>query len=479
MIRRRSLTAVGLLLAFALPLSGCGGDDEVKRVSEPAPPGVAGAAPSGPAADELAAEPTTPPPIDVDSQLEPDEDGDLTDEELTTPLELEQASARAIRRGKWPATLQIGLIDPEDNAAKLHESAPFGVRWHYLSGGAMTPQSWTAWRNGSGSFVSSYVEESRAAQTIPFFSYYVLQETPPASRRSAEPDKVVDGLANALVVRRVANDIRGALQRLGRAGGPAVLQIEPDMWGYLQQRFGDDAADSRVKLKGVSRFATGLPSNLRGFARMVTRMRNAEAPNVLLAYPVSIFGTHKDIKGSAPDENEVRTMVDRSVRFWRSAGSPFDLMTFEYANRNAGYQIKVDGVPSEEARWTAADHSRHLAYVRGVLGASRRPGILWQVPPGNTARPEMDDTPGHYTDDKVQTLLGRKGRPMLRAYRDAGVAMVLFGSAFPSDTCACVRRDEHARPDGKHDDGGYLAAQVRRYVKDGPLKLRRVPKRVN
>src|SRR5690606_15927865 len=146
----------------------------------------------------------------------------------------------AIRRGRWPSTLQIGLIDPEDNASNLRSSAPFGVRWHYLSGGAATPQSWTSWRNGSGSFVTAYVEESRAAETIPFFSYYVLQETPPASRRSAEPDKVVEGLDNALVVRRVSNDIRKALQRLGRAGGPAVLQIEPDMWGYLQQRFGDD-----------------------------------------------------------------------------------------------------------------------------------------------------------------------------------------------------------------------------------------------
>ncbi len=473
MIGRRSVIALGLALVVTGPLTACGGDEQRRAASEPPPPGVAGAAPSGPAADEI---PLEVPPAPTTTAARPDE---ASEDDLVSSLELERASARASRRGRWPTTLQIGLIDPEDNASALRESAPFGIRWHYLSGGAATPASWTAWRNGSGSFVTAYVEESRDAQTIPFFSYYVLQETPPASRRSAEPDKVVDGLSNPVVVRRVVNDIRRALQRLGRAGGPAVLQIEPDMWGYLQQRFGDDARDAPVRLKGVTRYAAGLQNDLRGFAKLVTRIRNAEAPNVLLAYPVSIFGTHKDIKGSKPSEHELRTMIDRSVAFWRSAGAPFDLMTFEYANRDAGYQIEVDGVPDDEARWTAADYRRHLTYVRGVLGASRRPGVLWQVPPGNTARPEMDDTPGHYTDDKVQTLLGRKGRPMLRAYRDAGVAMVLFGSAFPNDTCACVRRDEHARPDGKHDDGGYLAAQVRRYVRDGPLRIRRVPKRVN
>ncbi len=469
MIGWRSVTTLGLAAALAVPLSACGGSDD-QRASEPAPPGVAGEAPVGPAADDIPVEP-------LPSESNPDgpDEPAFRAEEPAPPLELERASARANR---WPRTLQIGLIDPEDNATALRESGPFGVRWHYLSGGAATDASWTNWRTGSGSFVTSYVRESRAAKTIPFFSYYVLQETPPASRRAEEPDKVVDGLSNPVVVRRVVNDIRQALQRLGGAGGPAVLQIEPDMWGYLQQRFGDDAADSPVRLQGATRHARGLPNNLRGFARLVTRMRDAEAPNVLLAYPVSIFGTHKDIKGSAPSSAEVTTMVDRSVRFWRSAGSPFDVMTFEHANRNAGYQIKVDGVPTEDARWTDVDHQRHLTYVRGVLGASRRPGVLWQVPPGNTARAEMDDTPGHYTDDKVQTLLGRKGRPMLRAYRDAGVVMVLFGSAFPNDTCACVRRDEHARGDGKHDDGGYLAAQVRRYVKDGPLKVRRVPKRI-
>jgi hypothetical protein len=462
-IGRRRLATFGLATALALPLGACGGADE-KAGGDAAPPGVAGAAPSGPAADGIPQEPiaTTP----------------KAPEELASPLDVERASARGSRAGRWPSTLQIGLIDPEDHATALRESAPFGVRWHYLSGGAGTSSSWTNWRMGGGSFVTAYAEESSEAKTIPFFSYYVLQETPPASRRSAEPDKVADGLQNPLVVRRVVNDIRRALDRLGQAGSPAMLQIEPDMWGYLQQRFGDDAANAPVRLQGVNRFAKGLHENLRGFARLVTRMRNAEAPNVLLAYPVSIFGTHKDIKGSKPSTGEIESMVDRSARFWRSAGRPFDVMTFEYANRNAGYQIAVDGVASEDARWTDADHQRHLAYVRGVLGASRRPGVLWQVPPGNTVKSQMDDTPGHYTDDKVQTLLGRKGRPMLRAYRDAGVAMVLFGSAFPSDTCACVRRDEHARPDGKPDDGGYLAEQVRSYVQSGPLKLRRVPKRV-
>ena len=126
-------------------------------------------------------------------------------------------------------------------------------------------------------------------------------------------------------------------------------------------------------------------------------------------------------------------------------------------------------------RWTADNEARHLEYVRGVLSGSKRTGVLWQVPPGNTVKKIMDDTPGHYRDTKVQALLGRKGRPYLRAYRDAGVVAVLFGSAFPNDTCACRRTDQYATKGD--DDGGYLAAQVRKYVRDGELPLRRLPKR--
>ncbi|MEV4422666.1 hypothetical protein AB0L40_22225 [Patulibacter sp. NPDC049589] len=376
----------------------------------------------------------------------------------------------------WPTSLQIGLIDPENGAKTLSERAPFGVRWHYLSGGAGTSGSWDSWRTGGGSYASAYVQDSGSTGTVPFLSYYVLQETPPASDRSSEPDKVLTGLASPAVMKAVVSDLRLALTRMGQGGpGPSVLQVEPDLWGYVQQQ--GHSASTTAAIAGSDPLATGLPSTLAGFARLVARIRNAVAPKVLLAYPVSVFGTNKDIVGSDPTKDEVTAMAASTVRFWRSLGRPFDVMTFEYANRDAGYQTQVDGVAVKDAWWTADNEARHLQYVKGVLDQTKRSGILWQVPPGNTVRKVMNDTPGHYRDTKVQALLGRKGRPLLRAYRDAGVAAVLFGSAFPNDTCACVRTDQYKDASGKDDDGGYLASQVRKYVRDGELQLKRLPQR--
>lgn len=438
---------------LAIALTGCGGADgasssHAKPAEAEAAPGVAVA----PKSEPRAAAPATTPAV-------------------TAP------GATTVQR--WPRTLQIGLIDSEDRAAALRKRAPYGIRWHYLSGGAGTDSSWAHWRTGGGSFATAFARDSRANGTIPFFSYYVLQQTPPVAKLKDEQDKVVRGLADKQVVRKVVTDIRLALRRIGEAGqGPAVLQVEPDLWGYVQQRFGDDANRVRVRLRGSDPAAKGLPETLPGFARLITRIRNAEAPSTLLAYPVSIFGTNKDIIGSQPDEAELDRMADSSVRFWRSAGRPWDVLTFEYANRNAGYAIHVDGLPRADVWWTPSDYQRHLRYVSDVLRATKRPGMLWQVPPGNTVSPTMDNSPGHYQDDKVQTLLGTSGRPLLRRFRDAGIVGVLFGSAFPNDTCACARTDDFALPGGSEDDGGYLAAQVRRYADPAPLTVRRVPKRL-
>jgi hypothetical protein len=448
-----------VVAALAL-LCGCGGVKPPASASEgPPPPGVAGAPGTsgvpGPSGAPDAARPA--------------------------PAERPATTPAGTTTRRWPSTLQIGLVDPEDGAQALRTRAPFGVRWHYLSGGAGTEGSWDAWRTGDGSFATAYAKDSLANGTVPFLSYYVLQETPPASLQEKEPQKVLKGLADPTTMQAVVRDLRLALTRLGQAtadgagggGRPPVLQVEPDLWGYVQQERGD--VDTPARIGGTDPAAAGLPDTLAGFAQLVGRIRDQVAPDVLLAYPVSIWGTNKDIVGSDPDAARIRTMASSSVRFWRALGRPFDVMTFEYANRDAGYQQQVDGVARADAWWTADNYARHAQYVALVLKSARRAGILWQVPPGNTVSKVMTDEPGHYRDDKVQTLLGREGRPLLKAYRDAGVAAVLFGSAFPNDTCACVRSDLYA---GKGpDDGGYLARQVRQYVQDGPLRLRRVPRR--
>jgi hypothetical protein len=96
----------------------------------------------------------------------------------------------------------------------------------------------------------------------------------------------------------------------------------------------------------------------------------------------------------------------------------------------------------------------------------------------------MNDTWGHYRDNRVQWLLGSNGgRKHLRAYRDAGVIALLFGGGADGTTCACDgQKDGVTNPPPKHgntrrslsadDDGGYFRSRVRAYYNGGRGAIR-------
>jgi hypothetical protein len=81
--------------------------------------------------------------------------------------------------------------------------------------------------------------------------------------------------------------------------------------------------------------------------------------------------------------------------------------------------------------------------------------VLWQLPLGNTS---LNNTWGHYRDNRVQWWLGASGRRHLRATRDAGVIGLLFGGGAEGTTSA-------------QTDGGLFYRLARRYEAH-PLPLR-------
>src|SRR4029077_1747796 len=93
------------------------------------------------------------------------------------PASTSTSKLPALPKG-WPRTMQIGLMDSPDGAARLRRSARFGFRYQYLAGGANTGQGWSTW-NPDGSFVTRYVAESRRAGIVPVFSYYMLLQSSP------------------------------------------------------------------------------------------------------------------------------------------------------------------------------------------------------------------------------------------------------------------------------------------------------------
>ena len=90
-------------------------------------------------------------------------------------------------------------------------------------------------------------------------------------------------------------------------------------------------------------------------------------------------------------------------------------------------------------RWGPADFHRHDVYIAGFTRRTGVPVVLWQLPLGNTT---LNDTWGHFRDNRVQWWLGNNSAAHLRATRNAGVIGLLFGGGAtgatrPRPTAAC------------------------------------------
>ena len=127
------------------------------------------------------------------------------------------------------------------------------------------------------------------------------------------------------------SDVRLFFQR---ASGKktVVLHVEPDLWGYIEQRASSDDATTVPAV-----VPDGLPQNAAGFAQEFVRLRDELAPNVLLAYHMSGWGTKHDILYEKPPDATVRAYAARSAAFSRSLHAKFDVSFEDFSDRDAGF----------------------------------------------------------------------------------------------------------------------------------------------
>jgi len=254
-------------------------------------------------------------------------------------------------------------------------------------------------------------------------------------------------------------DVTLLFQRI-HGSKPVVVHVEPDLWGYLEQ--------------------AGDVSLASAFAQRWIALRDKLAPNVILAYHMSGWGTKHDIVYEKPSDATVRAYAERSAKFYRSLHARFDIAFEDFSDRDAGFYEKVEGNPG--TWFKPADFHRHLLYGATFVKDAGLRMVPWQIPLGNTLMRAMDDTWGHYQDNRVQWLLGTGGRKHLAAYVRAGYAGFLFGGGADGTTCACdAQQDGVTNPapiDGNtrkslsaDDDGGYFRSRVRAYYRSGALSL--------
>jgi hypothetical protein len=371
-----------------------------------------------------------------------------------------------------PDHLSLGLMNGPSQLAWMTESGvPWDYRYQYLTGGVNTDAGWMHWRDPPGSFVDVYLQDSRENGYIPVLTYYqVVPSTP-------EPmsEEVALKLRDASTMRAYFEEWALLMERAGASGGPVIVHVEPDIWGYAQQE-GDDPGGYEVAVASTGlEELSDLPDSLAGFAQGLVRLRDRLAPNVLLGFHVSSWATGRDLILSGADPVET---ADRIAAFYRSLGAEFDLLFFGPADRDAAYMEAKTG--KRDYWWEEDDFERYRVFMARMVSDTGRRAVLWQVPVGNTLYRSMDNSPGHYQDNRAQYWLGDRRR--LEEYVDAGVIAILFGAG--ADGCTMYTdgmgdgvtdpppvNGNERETSYADDDGGYLRLAATEYYRSHLLPL--------
>ena len=384
----------------------------------------------------------------------------------------------------WPSThLEMGLTDDPGGAAALHASGAYRFRYQYLSGGVNTGTGWSTW-NAGAKFADYYVDDTVAQGMTPVFIYYQLLQSSPGG--GAENQADLGNLKNVSTMKSYWADVTLLFAHLGAYSQTIVVDIEPDLWGYIEQATisatTDDGASVPAAVASTADAdLAGLPNNADGFARAFVKLRDKYAPNVLLGYELSMWGTNTDPISEHIPLSQIDALATRSTAFQQSLGAKFDLVFTDPADRDADFDRIING-DGGNSWWAAADYANFDRYVGDFVRGVGLRMVLWQIPLGNTKMLAMNDSWGHYQDNHVETWLGTAPSTALADVANAGVIALLFGGGASGTTSATdadgdgvtnpTAIDGNTTPSySADDDGGYFRHQVNAYYAAGALSL--------
>lgn len=381
----------------------------------------------------------------------------------------------------WPNRVELGMASSPGGAASMKATANFGFRYQYLAGGANTGSGWATW-NANGAFATYYIQDSIANGIVPVFTYYQIRQSAPGASQY-EPDGVYNNLQNTATMTSYYNDMKLFFQKAGASpNNSVVLHVEPDLWGYIQQRSSNDNASTvtaKVAATGLPELA-GLPDTAVGLAKAVKKLRDTYAPNVVLAYHISIWGTGFDLNYGTWTNPQVDALGARAANFYTSLQSNFDIAFVDQVDRDAGYKQVIDGNPN---KWfDAADYANTVRFYTAFVGIAQKRLVVWQIPYGNTKMRAMNNTWNHFQDNHVEWLLDDPTRAHLNDFVNAGVVAFMFGGGATGTTCACdAAGDGVTNPApingntlvslSADDDGGFFRQKAAAYYATGAIPL--------
>jgi hypothetical protein len=299
-------------------------------------------------------------------------------------------SGLAAKLGK-PGHLLVGLggadattVTAQGVTAELYERYLVGV-------GA---NAWPTWNSPSGAYVDVVAAAADGLHAVPMFTLYQM---------ATNGDGNLTDLTDATFMGPYWDNVKLLFQRLGAYGKPALVNFEPDFWGYAQQKSPGGDPTKLAASVTLAADCAPLSDDVAGVAHCLLTIARKYAPQAYVGFSPSTWG------GST---------IDSVVAFMKSVGAgEGDIVVMQTLDRDAGCfeaatesdcQRQGSGWYWDETNATHPNFQDHLATAKAFYQGLARPLVWWQTPMGvPSATP--GGTANHYRDNRVHYFLTHPG----------------------------------------------------------------------
>lgn len=331
--------------------------------------------------------------------------------------------ALASKLGK-PSRVLVGLGATSIDDMKSQDIHPDIVERYLVGVGS---GAWPTWNSPDGAYVTFTAQAADAYGAVPMFTLYQM---------TANGEGNLSGISDATFMNKYWGQVRLMYQRIAEWGKPALVNVEPDFWGFAaSQAPGRDLTKMAASVKGQPECST-LPDTVAGLGQCFVQMGRKVAPKALIGFPPAFWnGTPAEIAAM------MRTV----------GANQADFIVAQTSDRDAGCREAASPPPecqngSAPFYWDASnktspsfhDSQKQYSDYRAALG-NDLPILWWQTPMGVPS-----DTPGgtdqHYRDNHVDYMLTNT-----QEYGDMHTVGIVFSAGAGSQTSIGTDGGQFAR----------------------------------
>jgi hypothetical protein len=332
-----------------------------------------------------------------------------------------------------PSRLGVGLF--EDGGTWMRDSgARWDVRYRYFVQGWVN--NW-GWSPADGSWGLSFLQQTDALGFTPVVQYYVMNGV-----SGYNESAFLATAQNAAKMADYFNQWKILMQRVRDFGKPAVIMVEADGFGFLeQQAAGNPNTYAAVAATGIPELA-GLPNTVAGWGMAFLQLRKAVgASNAILAMDISGWATGKDLLYFNVTD-PLGPEVDKAYAFLaplglaaNQTGESWDLLSNNPLDRDSDYYTTLGQNrwwdASDTASINARSFNRFAEWLRLWNVKARKRWVLWQIPLGNSNHLNVANNGQSrqgYKDNRPEYFFGTSGDAHRQAFAKVGVIGLYFGA---------------------------------------------------